>query len=295
MSSQGGSLDQHTKDQDWTVLRMLEWGTDYFASKGIDGPRLSVEWLLSDLLNVGRLDLYLQFDRPLTDKELETMRHWVRRRAKHEPLQYITGFTDFFHCKIKVAPGVLIPRPETEFLVELILNEHPEERLRVIDIGTGSGCIALALKKARPQWEVIGIDLSDQALDIARENAKLNELEIEWIHMDLLEARSKLSGSHFDIIVSNPPYVLPEEAAELNPQVRDYEPLMALFHDKPEVLYDEIMLFAEQMHPTAQVYCEIHSDYGQHLLTYLDKPGRMLEIIKDLGLKDRYLKAKIRA
>lgn len=293
MSLQGISLNQDNGDQDWTVLRMMEWGTSYFASKGIDSPRLSMEWLLSELLGLGRLDLYLQFDRPLTAKELETMRDWVRRRVKHEPLQYITGFTDFYHCKIGVAPGVLIPRPETEYLVEIILNENPEQHLRVIDIGTGSGCIALALKKERPTWQITAIDLSNEALQIAKENARLNQLEVEWLHTDLMDLREHLRESHFDIIVSNPPYILPEEASDLDPQVREYEPGMALFHDKPEVLYEEIVLFAEQMHPPAQVYCEIHSDYSQHLLLVLDKPGRTINVGKDLSSKDRYLKIKM--
>jgi release factor glutamine methyltransferase len=272
---------------------MMEWGTSYFATKGIDSPRLSVEWLLSELLGVGRLDLYLQFDRPLSSKELETMRDWVRRRAKHEPLQYITGFTDFYHCKIAVAPGVLIPRPETEYLVEIILKENAEDNLRVIDIGTGSGCIALALKKERPTWKLTAIDLSNEALAIAKENASLNQLEVECVHLDLMNLREHLRGRHFDIVVSNPPYVLPEEATSLDPQVKEYEPGMALFHEKPEDLYEEIALFAEQMHPPAQVYCEIHCDYGPRLLSHLDKPGRSIELLKDLSSKDRYVKIKM--
>lgn len=294
MSVQGVSLNQDSSDPDWTVLRMMEWGTDYFANKGIDSPRLSVEWLLSELLGVGRLDLYLQFDRPLTSKELETMREWVRRRAKHEPLQYITGFTDFYHCKIKVAPGVLIPRQETEYLVELILADHPQDHKRVLDIGTGSGCIALALKKERPNWEIVAIDVSEQALEIAKENARLNDLSVDWIHMDLFEARKTFSGEHFDIVVSNPPYILPSEANELDPQVRNFEPFLALFHENPESLYEEIFLFADLMQPSATVYVEIHSDYGQALLQHLEKLGHELYLRQDLSSKDRYLIAKKR-
>lgn len=292
MSLQGDSLNQERNDHDWTVLRMLEWGTDYFATKGIDSPRLSVEWLLSELMSIGRLDLYLQYDRPLTSMELDTMREWVRRRARHEPLQYITGFVDFYHCRIKVAPAVLIPRPETEYLVELILADYSHDHKRVLDIGTGSGCIALALKKERPQWDIVAMDVSEQALKIAKENAALNNLDIDWIHLDVAKARKAFQGLHFDIIVSNPPYILPSEADSIDPQVKNFEPSIALFHEQPESLYEEIVLLSEQMQPAADVYAEIHCDYGHILLQHLKKEGRELSIKQDLYAKDRYLVVK---
>src|SRR5690606_6466742 len=141
-------------DNDWTVLRMLEWATAYFESKGIPSPRLSIEWLLGEVLSLKRLDLYLQHDRTLTTSELDTLRGWVLRRGKHEPLQYITGSTDFYNCTINVTPAVLIPRQETEQLVDKILQGHSETHQRVLDVGTGSGCIAIAIKKARPDWHV---------------------------------------------------------------------------------------------------------------------------------------------
>jgi release factor glutamine methyltransferase len=153
---------------DWTVLRMLEWATGYFEQKRVPSPRLSIEWLLAHVLGVKRLELYLQFDRPLTAAELEWLRELVRRRARHEPLQYITGSTAFYHAEIMVTPAVLIPRPETEELVEMILNDHPSGKRSLVDLGTGSGCIPIACKMERPDWEVSGVELFDEALKSTR-------------------------------------------------------------------------------------------------------------------------------
>lgn len=177
-----------TKADVWTVLTMLEWGTDYFSGKGITQPRLSIEWLLSHVLACKRLDLYLAFDRPLSQAELDELRALVRRRAQHEPLQYITGHTDFFNCRIDVNPSVLIPRPETEQLVEMVLDWGAERpRCRVLDVGTGSGCIAIALKKAKPDWDVTGIDISPEALKTAAGNAVINEADVRFAHGDLFD------------------------------------------------------------------------------------------------------------
>ena len=130
---------------------MLEWATGYFRQKEVESPRLSIEWLLAHILDIKRLDLYLSYNRPLSPDELERLRPLVKRRAEHEPLQYITGSTEFLHTRIEVNNSVLIPRPETEQLTENILSAHPNEPpLKVLDVGTGSGCIAIALAFSRP-------------------------------------------------------------------------------------------------------------------------------------------------
>jgi len=287
VSTDGG----RRQDQNWTVLSMLEWATAYFEEKGVTNPRLSIEWLLSDLLGVKRLDLYLQFDRPLTTDQLAKLREWVLKRGKKEPLQYITGSTDFYRCKIAVDKRVLIPRPETEELVELILTENQGNTLTLVDFGTGSGCIAIAVKKARPSWNVVGVDIDGEALDLARKNALTNEVEIEWVEGDMLSASMLFEGRNIDIVVSNPPYILPSESESLESEVRDFEPSVALFHDDPVRLYQSLTMFAESQAPPAVVYCEIHYGFGNILLDALQRPGWEVSISKDYNGKDRFLKA----
>jgi release factor glutamine methyltransferase len=279
------------QDQNWTVLSMLEWATAYFEEKGISNPRLSIEWLLSDLLGIKRLDLYLQFDRPLTKDQLANLRDWVVRRAKHEPLQYITGNTDFHRCKIAVDRRVLIPRPETEELVEMILAENDSQPRTLVDFGTGSGCIAVAIKKARPSWNVLGVDIDAGALQLAQNNAASNGVEIAWIEGDMLSAESLMAGTHVDIVVSNPPYILPTESATIESEVKDFEPSLALFHEDPVGLYLCLLRFAASQSPPAVLYCETHYNFGDTLENALKIPGWEVSISKDYNGKDRFLRA----
>lgn len=249
-------------DQVWTVLSMLEWGTEYFEKKGVDSPRMSMEWLLAYILEIKRLDIYLQFDRPLSKIELDKIRPLIKRRAHHEPLQHLTGSTDFMGIPIQVNQDVLIPRSETEQLVELILEEKnydPNQPLRLLDIGTGSGCIPIAIKKFRPMWLTTGIDISDKALDVAKKNASHNQTEISFRLCDLMEIESHPDIAHqdWDIIVSNPPYITPKERDSLDSQVKDFEPSLALFHEQPIELYERITRFASQKH--ADLYFECNN------------------------------------
>lgn len=294
MSNLKSSVGNHADDQVWTVLSMLEWATRYFAEKNVSNPRLSIEWLLSDLLSVKRLDLYLQFDRPLTKDQLSTLRGWVLRRGKHEPLQYITGSTDFHHCTIKVDKRALIPRPETEELVEMILAQHQSAHATVVDFGSGSGCIAIALKKARPNWDLIGVDLDPGALELARQNGELNGVQVEWLLGDMLDAPNLLKDRSVDVVVSNPPYIEPEESATLDAEVRDFEPALALFHADPMALYDSLLSFAASQEPPASLFCETHFAIGERLLDRLHQPGYTVDIQKDYNGKDRFLVAKFR-
>jgi release factor glutamine methyltransferase len=212
-----------TKAEEWTVLSMLEWATDFFKKKNIPDPRHSIEWLLAETLDIKRLDLYLKYDRPLSSEELDTLRPLVKRRANHEPLQYIVGFTDFMNARISVNEQVLIPRLETEQLVEIILDNHSaQKKLSVIDLGTGSGCIPIALKMERPDWHVSGIDISERALDVARNNAEQNETDVSFSEGDILTPESISIESPVDLIVSNPPYITPNEKETLEPQVREH-------------------------------------------------------------------------
>ncbi len=284
-----------SKDQDWTVVRMLNWATDYFREKSIPSPRLSIEWLLAEVLGIRRLDLYMQYDRPLTQQELDSLRPLVKRRASHEPLQYITGYTDFYNCRIGVKPGVLIPRPETEQLTEHILREHPQHDLKVLDVGTGSGCIAIALKYERPGWEITGMDNSPEAIETARSNANLNGVELNWIKADFTEPETWNQLPAFDIIVSNPPYIPEDEYRELDPQVREYEPRPALYSDKVEQTYSHISELGKKLlKPQGTLYAELNSRYHTSILPLFNDDGREAEIIHDYENAPRFLRAKFR-
>lgn len=284
-----------TKLEEWTVLSMLEWGTDYFKKREIPDPRHSIEWLLAETLQVDRLDLYLKFDRPLSQSELDTLRPLVKRRAQHEPLQYIVGFTDFMHARIRLNPDVLIPRIETEQLCEIILDQNAtetDEAHRVLDIGTGSGCIPIALKMERPAWEVFALDISDQALDTAARNAETNQVEVTFKKGDILawKENDPYPKEEFDLIVSNPPYVLSEEKQVLQKQVVDHEPALALFCEDMEQMYGAIITFAEKhLAEGGQLYLEIHERYSETILNLFDRSHWKTELKKDYQRKPRFI------
>lgn len=276
----------------WTVLSMLEWATDYFQKRAIPDPRHSIEWLLAHVLGVKRLDLYLQFDRPLSEKELGELRPLVKRRASQEPLQYIIGHTDFMACTIQVNPHVLIPRIETEQLVEVLLTRTVSKKnkpISLLDIGTGSGCIPISIKKENPEWHCAGLDNSDDALTVAVKNAELNEVDVDFFTGDLfdLSANKKCSERKWDIIISNPPYIHPDEKATIKKQVKDFEPGGALFHAQPLDVYQSIIEFAKKQNSLLFLECndktagkvkEIAGRYFDHaeLLNDLDKNPRFL-------------------
>jgi release factor glutamine methyltransferase len=209
----------------WTVLKLLRWTADYFTGRGIDSPRLDAELLLAETLGLDRVGLYLNFERPLEAKELTAYRDKVRRRAGREPLAYILGRTEFWSLPVKVTPAVLIPRPDTERLVEVALPLLASGS-RVLDVGTGSGVLAIALAHERPDLTVVAIDLSPAALAVAAENARDNGVaeRITFIETDL----AVLPAGPFNLIMANPPYIPHGELATLMPEVRDFEPPLAL-------------------------------------------------------------------
>lgn len=282
-----------TKPDEWTVLSMLDWATDYFEKKEVPDPRHSIEWLLAETLDIKRLDLYLKYDRPLSPTELDTLRPLVKRRANHEPLQYIIGFTDFMNARISVDENVLIPRLETEQLVEIILDEHPgDQQLSVLDLGTGSGCIPIALKMERPNWNLSAIDISTDALELAQKNAEQNEVEIYFSKGNLLAPDTINPDTPLDIIVSNPPYITPDEKEILEPQVREFEPHEALFTDNTEKMYGAIIQFAEQnLAENGTLYLEIHEQHSQQVLNLFDKDSWAAYIKKDYDKKPRFIVA----
>ncbi len=208
----------------WTIRRVLEWTKGYLADKGIENARLETEWLLAESLGLDRIGLYVNFDKPLTDDELAAVHSLVGRRAKREPLQYLLGSQEFAGLEFNVSPAVLIPRHDTEVLLAEALRVAPTATT-VLDVGTGSGCLAIALARQLPQAQVTSVDLSPTALDVARQNAERHGVIVELCQGSLLEP---VVGRKFDLIVSNPPYIPTADLATLQPEVRDFEPLLAL-------------------------------------------------------------------
>ncbi len=211
-------------DETWTILKVLTWTSGYLAEKGVENARREAEWLLCEVTGLDRVGLYLNFDKPMSDNELAAYRGLVTRRAKREPLQYILGSQEFDGLYFEVAPGVLIPRHDTETLLEQALKLAPAARA-VLDIGTGSGCLAIALATRLPDASVTAVDLSPEALTVARRNAERHGVPVEFLCGSFF---APLAGRSFDLIISNPPYITTADMACLQPEVRDYEPRLAL-------------------------------------------------------------------
>ncbi len=213
-----------------TVLDAINLSADYLKKKNIESPRINAEHLLSHVLKRKRLELYLSFDKPLNEDETNLYRELIRRRGTSEPLQYILGSVEFYGLEFRVTRDVLIPRPETEILVEKIIESFDKNsQLKILDIGTGSGNIAISLAKNFNNAEVTGIDVSGEALTIAKENSRLNDVNgnVKFGILDVLN-QNITSEVKYDVIVSNPPYVSVKEYPDLRPELNVYEPRIAL-------------------------------------------------------------------
>ena len=267
----------------WTPLKIIQWAVPYLTQKGIETPRLDVELMVAHVLQINRLKVYLQFDRPLDAGELASLRGLLKRRADREPLQYILGQREFFGLNFTVSPGVLIPRPETELLVERVL-EHMEglveDERKVLDLGTGSGCIAISIVKNAP-CQAWATDISEKALGIARlngQNLGIPEGAIQWNQGNWFGALKLEDPAQFGIIASNPPYIPESEKAELSPEVREFEPSEALFAEKEGLkAYEEIAEgLKERLLPGGAAFFEIHANGYD----------KVSGIFKGLGLKE---------
>jgi release factor glutamine methyltransferase len=219
----------------WTIKGLLEVTSNYLREKGIDSPRLSAEVLLAFQLKFERVELYLNFDKPLNEREVAAYRELIKRRLNREPLQYMTGIQEFWSLDFAVGPQVLIPRPETELLVEQVVSLRDDRRLtegidlRILDLGTGCGVLAVALAREFERASVWASDVSAEALAIAKINAKKHGVEnrIEFLLSDMWQGMID-SSLVFDVIVSNPPYIASDRISSLAPEVRDHEPRSAL-------------------------------------------------------------------
>jgi len=225
-----------------TVLESIKLSTEYLEKKGIESPRVNAELLLAHILNCKRLDLYLAYDRPLSDREIELYRSFLKRRGQFEPYQYIIGWVEFYGLHFEVNPSVLIPRPETELLVEEIITGYKDSTgLRILEIGTGSGNIAVSLAYYLSGAKITATDISEKALKVAERNAVINKTEgqIRFLLNDII--KNKLDESEFDLIVSNPPYVSQTEYYELRPELKVYEPRVALTDESDGFIYFRVI------------------------------------------------------
>lgn len=217
----------------WTILKLIRWTADRFTKEGLPTPRLDAEVLLAEILGVERVDLYIHFDQPLQQGELARFKKLIQRRLKREPVAYIIGKREFWSLPFKVTPDVLIPRPETEILVGEALNILSPQgktggQVRILEIGTGSGAISVALAKEVPGASLIATDLSRKTLAVAADNARQHGVtgQIRFLPGDLFEAVEK--EETFDLILTNPPYIPADQWPSLMPDVRDFEPRVAL-------------------------------------------------------------------
>lgn len=217
----------------WTIIDLIAWGTSYLSDKGFDDARLNIELMLGHVLNLQRIRLYTNFDKPLADDELAQFKTLLKRRLDHEPLQYILGETEFMGLKFRVDNRVLIPRPDTEVLVEQAILELKTRfshlpTVQVLDIGTGSGCIAVGIAQGYRSSTVTAIDCSMDAIDVARQNAALNNVDRNIKFLCAEFSKTTAVDGAYHCIVSNPPYISEPEFARLPREVRDFEPTVAL-------------------------------------------------------------------
>jgi release factor glutamine methyltransferase len=220
----------------WRVIDLINWAESYFKEKGFANPRSEIEWLLRAVLKCNRMDVYLRFEEPLSQSQLATLRSWVKRRLEREPLQYITGFCDFYGREFSVNEHVLIPRPETERLIDTALEKVKGlDSPSILDIGAGSGCIATTLGLEIPGSTILGIDVSEDAIGIANKNKEKLEAEnVSFQKMNILKQRPE---GEFDVLVSNPPYIPKGEMDGLMKDVKDFEPTVALTDQKDGLIF----------------------------------------------------------
>ncbi len=277
-----------------TVLEIIKRTTEFLEKRGVEGARLNAELLIGHALGLKRMQLYLQFERPLTEPELEKIRPLVKRRGNREPLQYIVGETEFSGLKLKVDRRALIPRPETEYLVELVLGRLTLPPASILDLGTGSGAIALVLATKFPAATVTAVDKSADALSLARENAEALGLvsRVSFIHSDWLTGLP--ADMRYQLIVANPPYLSDGEVREAQPEVKDYEPLAALSAGENAAADLERIIREARRHlaPGGLLACETGiAQHAQLQPLAADAGYGRAESLRDLTGRERYLLA----
>lgn len=277
-----------------TVLDALKKTTEYLEKKGIESARVNAEIMLAYILKCKRLQLYLSFDRPLNENEKNLYREFLQRRVNHEPVQYITGIVGFYGLEFQVNKSVLIPRPETEILVETIIeNTNENEETNILDIGTGSGNIAITLAKHLPNSKITAIDKSKDALKIAVKNSELNNVKerINFIENDILNNQN-IFDNVFDLVVSNPPYISKKEYNNLEPELNKHEPSIALTDFSDGVIfYKNISKQAKNLLNTkGKLFFEIGAGQSKKIKEIMEQNNFYnIQIIKDYQNHDRVI------
>lgn len=295
-----GALGARETAETWTVLRMMLWSADYLKAKGVTSARLDAEYLLAHVLGVGRLEMYLQHERPLSARELDDFRPLLKRRAKREPLQYVLGRQAFRNLDLEVGPGVLIPRPETEQLVEAVLAwASGRASLAGLDVGTGSGAIALALLGEGPFERFVGTDVSAAALTVAARNRHAHGMA-ERLDLRAGGAFEPVRpGERFDVVVSNPPYVAEVDRAALAPEIVDWEPVEALFggSDGLAVIRSIVAGAGAVLRPGGLLALEVGAGQAGAVAALIEQEGgyREVSVRRDLAGKERIVMAVLSA
>ena len=214
-------------DKEWLLIDLIKYGQNYLQKNGFSNSRHEMEWLLCDLLNYNRSDLYNKSYEKISKSRIANLNNWINQRINRKPLQYITGKTEFYGHQISVSPDVLIPRPETERLVDIAIDTIKDlSKPKILEVGTGSGCISIALGSAKKDANILSLDVSDSALEIAKINTKKNNISnIKFLKLDFLESIPK---GQYDLIISNPPYISKNEMKEIMLDVIEFEPKIAL-------------------------------------------------------------------
>ena len=284
------------KKQVWRIIDLIEWGEDYFKQHKFDSPKQEIEWLLCDLLDHKRVDLYINFEQKVPNDKLALLKKWIKKRLKRMPLQYITGVTEFYGNKYFLNDDVLIPRPATERLVDISLEcinklSHP----RILEVGTGSGCISISIALMRGDAKILSIDISQNALNKAQENSDYHKTNnVKFLNLDFLK---EIPSERFDIIVSNPPYIPLEEMKNIMIDVKEYEPEIALtdFNDGL-VFYDRFAdLGSKLLKKEGWMVLEVGIDDHPEKVAKLfkSKGYSNIELVSDYNKDKRVLKVKI--
>lgn len=288
-------------DAEWTIGKLLEWTKDYLVERGADATsaRLDAEVLLAHARNCQRIELYTAFAEVASDELRQTFRGLVRSRADGTPVAYLVEHREFYSLPFYVNPAVLIPRPETEFLVIRLLDlakQMGTEKLRIVDVGTGSGVLAICAALYVPECQVVAVDLSPEALAVAKRNAETHGVadRIEFIEGDVLANVSQ--DDQFDFVISNPPYVTESEYESLDPQVKDHEPQMALVSgaDGTDVIRRLIAQSADRLRSNGWLLFEVSPMIAPSVENLLAEDGRFdsIDVTKDLAKHPRIFEAR---